>query len=290
MTKPLILAQTDTTIEAQYSHLRDGFGRSSLISCGFLRGTAPEIQHFLLQTLMMKLNELAPLARRARNLALVLLCICYVCLSGDAKAQVLKWEIEGTIVEIEDPEMLFPDVRLGDPLRGFLSYDLNAVPDDENPNNVFYEHDLSFEVAGMVIDNPRDGSEIGFLPDTELGGFVNIINDGEDPDLGLTDSVAALQAVLPPNGVPGFFPPFATVAFIGPPEVLGDASLPLELHLEDWPDAVIGYIDIFSGAFVFAEIHTLALVVPEPSSLALLVIASVGVLHRSKSRVSSRRR
>jgi hypothetical protein len=225
---------------------------------------------------MTKINTLTPLAYRTHFVLLALLCV----LMGDerrANAQVLKWNIEATIVELDDPDMQFPNVRLGDPVRGFLSYDLNAVPDDEDPNNIFYEHDPSFQVAGLVIENPRDGTEIELLPDTTLPSVVNITNDGEDPDIGLTDSVAALQSVVPPGGQPGFFPPFATVAFFGPPDVLADASLPLELHLEDWPDAVIGYLDL-TGAFIFAEIHTLT-PVPEPSAIALLIAGTLGLLH-----------
>jgi hypothetical protein len=232
---------------------------------------------------MMDTKTLTSSIRRLLPLLLTFSCIGSLSFEGPAQAQVLRWEIEGTIVEIEDPETLFPDVRLGDPVRGFLSYDLNAVPDEEDPNDIFYEHDPTFEVAGMVIENPRDGTEIEFLPDTQLPGFVNITNDGDDPDFGPTDSVAALQSVLPPNGVPSLFPPFATVAFFGPPDVLGDASLPLELHLDDWPDAGIGYIDIISGAFVFAEIHTLTFV-PEPSAIALLIAGALGLFHLTNRR------
>jgi hypothetical protein len=57
----------------------------------------------------------------------------------------------------------------------------------------------------------------------------------------------------------------------------------LELHLEDWPDAVIGYIDIFSGAFIFAEIHTLTPVVPEPTT-SLLVIGAIAPLFALRRR------
>jgi hypothetical protein len=221
-------------------------------------------------------------AYRASALSLFLICAGLTYLQG-AQAQVLRWEIEATVVEIDDPEMTFPDVQLGDPVRGFLSYDLSTVPDDTIPNDILYEHGPNFEVAGMVIENPRDGSEIRFLPDFSLPGLVNVINDGEDEVFGVSDSVLAAQGVVPPGGPSEIFPSVVISGLIGPAENLPDASLPLELNLEHWPDAIISYIDLVGGASIFAEIHSLT-PVPEPTTLALFAASMLGILHANRNR------
>jgi hypothetical protein len=204
--------------------------------------------------------------------------------NGAAHAQVLRWSIEATVVEIADPENIFFDVRPGDPVRGFLSYDLNALADDADPNDVFYEHAPAFEVVGMVIENPRDGSAIQFAPDTELPSLVEIINDGEDELLGLIDAVLALQPVLSPDGVPAeFFPPALFVGLIGPSGIFSDASLPLKLNLDDWPEATIDYVDLLGGTFIFAEIHALT-PVPEPSTMVLLVAGAIAAVQLARNR------
>jgi hypothetical protein len=232
---------------------------------------------------MMNTTNLVSLVRRALVPLLLVICAGPQSRPGAALAQVLKWQIEATVVEIEDPEMTFADIRPGDPVRGFLSYDLNAPPDDANPNDVFYEHAPGFDVIGMVIENPRDGSEIQFKPDTELPSLVEIINDGEDEFLGLIDGVLALQPVLLPDGSPAFFPPALFVGLFGPSDNLDNATLPLELNLSDWPEATIDYVDLVSGAFIFAEIHALTLV-PEPSSLVLLAAGAIALIHLTRKR------
>jgi hypothetical protein len=197
------------------------------------------------------------------------------------QAQVLKWNVTGTIAEIEDTDMLFPTVQLGDPVHGFLSYDLNSTPDDENPNDVFYEHIPPFVVAGMVIKNPRDGTEIQFEADAELPSLVEVFNDLDDEEFGLSDGIIAAQFVIPQDGIPAFFPPVASVGLIGPPDVLSDASLPRNLHLGDWPETAILYADFLGGTFLFAEIQSLTLV-PEASTAVLLVVGSIGMSHRPR--------
>jgi hypothetical protein len=231
---------------------------------------------------MMRIGTPTSQILRILSLSLPLICTGSTYLAGVVQAQVLKWEIGATVVEIEDPESQFPKVQLGDPVRGFLSYDLSAPPDAEDPNDIFYNHDPPFAVAGMAIENPRDGSKLEFLPDTSLPGIVEVINDGEDEIFGVSDSVLALQSVLPPDGSAELFPSIVISGLIGPADVLADASLPLELHLDDWPDAVISYIDLIGGAFIFAEIHTLTFV-PEPMT-TMLVIGAIAPLLASRSR------
>jgi hypothetical protein len=141
------------------------------------------------------------------------MCVVFAFLTGAASAQVLKWDIEATIVEIEDPEMLYPNVRLGDPVRGFLSYDLSVQPEEQSPNEFFYPHDPSFEVVRMVIENPRDGSSIEFVPlPEEVPALLAVTNDFEDEELGTTDGLLAAQFVVNAT-LPELLPAFVSVGF-----------------------------------------------------------------------------
>jgi hypothetical protein len=200
-------------------------------------------------------------------LALAASTLCY---PSRAEAQILEWQIEGTIIELDDPDDAFSMVRLGDPVRGFLRYDLQTAGDDEDPNDVFYGHDQDFEVVGMVIENPRDGGELKFVSDKDLA-VVQVLNDQEDEDLGVFDTLFALQSVVPPDGFGGVFPVIG-LDLGGPADVLPNANLPAALDLDDWPDALLVLFDYFDLLFgsgdsfssIAAEIHTLTPVARPP--------------------------
>jgi hypothetical protein len=210
------------------------------------------------------MTQTSILTRSVLLVSLILFGSSLVRVESSAHGQVLKWEIEATVIEIDDPDMIFTEVRLGDPVRGFISYDLTTPPDDDDPNDILYIHDPAFEVTGMVIENPRDGSEIEFIADREIIADIEVVDDLEDDDLGLFDNVSAYQSVLSPDGFSGPAPT-VVVDLYGPPDVLADTSLPVELDLDDWPDATIyfvDFIDLFFGleeppSYVYAEIHTL---------------------------------
>jgi hypothetical protein len=189
--------------------------------------------------------------------------------ASTANSQIVKWEIEATVFEIEDPDMAFPDIRIGDSVRGFLSYDLSTTGDDEDPNDVLYSHNPAFEVVGMVIENPRDGSELEFIPDRDFLADVKVSNDQEIVEVGLIDIMSAFQSVVSPDGYSGLAPTIG-VTLDGPPETLPDASLPNVLNLDDWPDAVLVFVDFFDfvlgegefeSGYIAAEIHTLTPVI-----------------------------
>jgi hypothetical protein len=221
--------------------------------------------------------------------------------------RVLRWEIEATVTEIHDPDNIFANVRLGDPVRGFISYDLNTPPDSADPHDALYQHDLTFEVAGMVIENPRDGTELKFLPDHELFANVEVINDREDEVFGEFDNVTAYQSVLPPEGSSGIAPN-VVVDLFGPPDVLAGTGLPVELDLNDWPDASILFIDLGDltgsgkpASYVFAEIHTLTPIIsanaggaaaqaaiPEPPGVSLLLFGGIALLALSSASTTRR--
>jgi hypothetical protein len=121
-------------------------------------------------------QRLIPAARCVVLLSTILLGVSLVLTESSAQAQILRWEIEATVVDMEDPDEIFPDVRLGDPVRGFLSYDL-STPHEDDPEYAYYEHDpATFDVAGMVIENPRDETEIAFVPQSTYA-YIDVYND-----------------------------------------------------------------------------------------------------------------
>ncbi len=204
-----------------------------------------------------------------------------------AQSTVLRWNIEATVSDVFDPDGVFPDVQLGDPVRGFLSYDLATPPDlSVDPNGAYYYHDSDFAVAGMVIENPRGGDPIAFpadagIPFSELLTFAGVADDLDDDLLGLHDGVFGYQTVTPPAGFSGLVP-LVEVALTGPTDVLSDLSLPAALDLAPWTAATITFGEAFeiaddfadpASSYVVAAIHALTLV-PEPGGVALAAIAA----------------
>ena len=89
----------------------------------------------------------------------------------------LRWEIEATIISKDDASDIFPDVRLGDPVRGTLMYDAARESDCYSLDCLIgiqneYEHPRWLDVVTMVIENPRTGGETRFMKDLDgrLGG------------------------------------------------------------------------------------------------------------------------
>jgi hypothetical protein len=185
-------------------------------------------------------------------------------LCRQAAAQpVMRWEIEATIVEVRDPNMIFRNVRTGDPVRGLISFDLSTVGETDGASFGDYTHDRLFQVAGMVIENPRDGSEISFLPNRKELPWVSILNDEEGLSLSL-DLFEAIQPVVAPDGYQGDSPEIG-VLLLGPGGALDSAGLPTTLELADWTDALIGFGDASvnpNASSVGAQIHTLRPVEP----------------------------
>jgi outer membrane protein assembly factor BamB len=163
----------------------------------------------------------------------------------------LRWEYKATVAEIADPAGLFPDLQLGDTVRGSISYDLGSAP------LFFFHHAGWFQVATMIIENPRTGEELRFVSDSGEPPFVGVLNDVEfDPELGINDQVAAFQFVLPPQGFTGDDPVIA-VQFDGPPDILTDDSLPTELVLDEWPIVAVSFLDFYQADLNGTAIHAL---------------------------------
>ena len=129
-------------------------------------------------------------AHCALVLSLILVCVGPLC--RVAQPQILRWEVEATVVEFFDPDSIFPNVHLGDPVRGVISYDLATAPNNNDPNNTKYQHTTPFEVVEMAIDNPRDGSTISFVADPLRDRGVQVLNNWHDEFVGLYDNVFVL--------------------------------------------------------------------------------------------------
>jgi hypothetical protein len=204
-------------------------------------------------------------------LSTILLGMSFLLAERSAYAQILLWEIEATVVDIDDPDMIFTHVRVGDPVRGFLSYELatsrSGIGDDGF--EVYFHDSANFEVAGMVIENPRDGTEMTLAPYPADLADIYVWNDVEDDKRGIHDEFSAYQGVRAPVGFRGEAPMVA-VDLYGPPGVLTSTTLPTALDLNDWPEAIIGLVDYYDlllgsddpAGYIAAEIHTLTPVPP----------------------------
>lgn len=134
--------------------------------------------------------------------------------------QVVRWEILATVVDLEDPLGLFPDVRLGDPVRGLLKYDAALFPNPlfSQPNQHVFTNDAWMDVSRMTIENPRNGSEYEFTTDNH-GDYADVTAINDQPfDDGDFDGIHAVQSVVPPEGYQGESPA-VTVFLTGPTTV-----------------------------------------------------------------------
>jgi hypothetical protein len=194
--------------------------------------------------------------------ALRLLCASVACVNyisgGVAQAStILRWQIEATIIQVDDPLGSFPAIRLGDPVHGTLSYDLATSPVDLTDDKSFYPHAPSFRIATMVIDDPRTGVSIAFTGASEFEQNVHVYNDyeyGENDEV--FDYLLALQDVIAPSGVDADWP-VVSVELAGAIDVIQDCTLPLELNLNDWPKAILSFSDLLGDTAIYAEIYSL---------------------------------
>jgi hypothetical protein len=181
------------------------------------------------------------------------------------RPQIVRWDINATVTEIDDPLGLFPDIRLGDPVHGMLKYDVSMPVDSRYLSTV--ENAPYFDVTRMSIQNTRNGTERTFETDRN-GDFadVNVFNDYEDEN-GPFDGIFAPQSVVAPPGFAGTAP-VVDVFLQGPPTVFAmppDPSsaghLPSTLNLGDWPVAAMEFQDGWfsdpSHTYIQAEIYSL---------------------------------
>lgn len=164
-----------------------------------------------------------------------------------AMAQFLRWDIEATVIQIDEPQGVLNEVQRGDPVRGWLSFHLGILPNADS-SSASYTHPATFQVSRMIIDNPRTGDEIVFEGSKDHSAYHNV-------DV-YSDYLMAIDDVVPPLGLEAGLP-VTSVKLTSPTDVFLDFSLPQQLELADWPQAILTYADLLGGAAVYAEIYSL---------------------------------
>jgi hypothetical protein len=154
-------------------------------------------------------------------------------------------------------------VRLGDRVRGSLSYNLNSFPGrapDEDPEEGIagYIHAPSFAAASMVIENPRSGVDLEVISDPYHGALTWVFNNTGLFFDSNTDSLVVWQPARLGRG------PDAELAVIevqleGPPNRFTGTDLPAQLDLDDWPDALMTILPFLDGdsTRVYCQINSL---------------------------------
>jgi hypothetical protein len=169
------------------------------------------------------------------HLALATACHCAGSSVVQAEApQIVRWEIEATVIKIADPDNVFSSVRLGDPVRGTLTYDVN---------NFTYPAWLG--LASMTIDNPRTGEPLRFEKDV-AGSWADVFWYDDFPHDTREDDLEIYQSVVPPAGFVGEAP-IVTAFFRGPSSVLSGENPLIDLDLDDWPIALLSFYDVYEG-------------------------------------------
>jgi hypothetical protein len=165
---------------------------------------------------------------------------------ASAQPHFVEWDIEAVVISITDPQNMFSEVRLGDPVRGSMTYNAGGIPYSVDPElGAGYLHSPYFVVAEMLIENPRTGNDIEFVPRLEEGvTFVTVLDNvkisAEEP----SDALDALQFVLPPGGGPTEQLGFVLVHLEAAANRFTGHGLPTQLSLDDWPIAQISFTDL----------------------------------------------
>jgi hypothetical protein len=171
--------------------------------------------------------------------------------------RLVKMEYEATLTAIIDPLHLFPEVRVGDPVHGTITYD----PLNDILFTFFLPYPPWLNAATMTIENPRGGEPTQFVPDPAGGlnlGFM--IDDIEDNEFDKTDGLLFSRSVVAPPGFPTP-DPGVTVSFLAPGSRFAklEPTLPDEIVLDEWPVATVTFTDLVDEdpSGLVAEIHTL---------------------------------
>jgi hypothetical protein len=209
------------------------------------------------------------------------LCGSFASAEPCSAADIRTWAFEATIVNVNDPQMLFGDVRLGDPVRGTFSYDV-SLPEDPSSNPpewADYTHPGWFQGLRMAVENPRTDEELryGRAANHYRDWFVAVFTEAyfyaERPSV-----VAFWQTTEPAPR--SDLSTLVYVEFAGQ-NVLTDIALPTSYDLDDWPDAAI-YLDAENGpAEAIAQFHTITPIMPGDFTLNGTVDADDYSLWRS---------
>jgi hypothetical protein len=211
--------------------------------------------------------QFAPIFGRSA-LLLAVVSLCALCGEASAQPHVLKWNFEATVYNKADPHTLFPDVRVGDNVRGTLAYNVNAnrTWDEFFFGVAYYFLGPTFPVTEFVVENPRTGIDLEFkLDETNdySGVYLEMFetDSGDEVDLFYTDGRALVPVPVPEALKEDFKYPTLEFWLEGPRGNLTSPKLPTELDLDDWPIATISFYNSFfqfsSHTRIEAEIYSL---------------------------------
>jgi hypothetical protein len=196
--------------------------------------------------------------------ALCVLCGSYVSSDVCFASNIRTWAFEATVVEHADPLFEAAGVRLGDPVRGTLSYDLENAP-DSGDDYAEYNSPPGFRGLQVAIVNPRTETQIDYVPlvSDVSDSWVEVwsYDDTEPPDVEDENGVHFYQFTELPN--PDWRDSDFVAMWLNRPGVSTDFSLPTAYDLDDWPYAVVFlWADPSPESGITAEIHTIKPVTP----------------------------
>jgi hypothetical protein len=171
-----------------------------------------------------------------------------------ARAEVRTWQFEATVVEVDNSDIVYGDVRLGDTMRGTFRYDLSVQPDSRSAlGKSFYGHPASFEGVHLQLENPRTETKLEWLPDTSNPADAYWVRVETNTSV-VSGSEIALVQTMKRSDQPA---PFWLVIQFESPKVLPDIALPSQFNLDDWALAGVYMTDLefFNG--LAAEIYSL---------------------------------
>ena len=186
--------------------------------------------------------------------ALCALGVFFAVTTHSARAEVLTWQFEATVVEIDNSDMVYGDVRLGDTMRGTFRYDLSVPPDSRSaPGKTIYGHPASFEGVHIQLENPRTETELEWLPDTSDPADAYWVR-AETNTASVSGSEIARVQTMKRSGQ---LAPFWLVIQFESPRKLPATPLPTQYNLDDWVFAGVYMTDLqfFNG--LAAEIYSL---------------------------------
>src|SRR5262245_37468048 len=114
---------------------------------------------------------------------LLVVAIVWSTLAGASLGAAVRYDFIGTVYKIRDSNKVFADLRMGDRVTGFVSYDTAWQPErgDGIHAGIYWNPPVPFVGVGLKFE-PKLGTAIEFttFPDDAPYGWAN--NDVFDPE------------------------------------------------------------------------------------------------------------
>jgi hypothetical protein len=173
---------------------------------------------------------------------------------------ILRWTFEATIIAVEGSTAArFPDMRIGDDIRGAICYDkttpgVDLPLDPAAPEQRRTTYDLApiFPLVDVMFENPRTAETLLFGHEENGGMLVadNLVLST------VVDWFTVSQYMYSPTN-PMRADVRADIIFSG--HILDGTALPAHLALEEW-DAALLFLQQIGEGQLMTEIHTLTAV------------------------------